>query len=256
VKERVRFSKLGKVRFLSHRDLARVWERGLRRAGVRVAYSEGFSPRPRLSFGLALSTGYESLGEYLDIDLHPEADIDPADLPAVITPSLPAGIVAQAAVPLEPGTESLQAAVTSSSWRLEVVGPEPAALAEAVARALTAEELPIVVERKGSETTLDARSAILSLAVVTDDTPSPGVVPLRSSTVLEAELATQPRSLRPAELLRALEPTWREGRALRTHQWTLVDGARCEPIPLDAHGVGGLGGRGATSTSHAGARAS
>ena len=60
MKQRVRFTKLGKIRFLSHRDLARVWERGLRRTGVRVAYSEGFSPRPRLSFGLALSTGYES----------------------------------------------------------------------------------------------------------------------------------------------------------------------------------------------------
>ena len=73
VRARVRFSKLGKLRFLSHRDLARLWERSLRRAGVAVAYSEGFSPRPRLHFGLALSTGHESLGEYLDIDLAPGA---------------------------------------------------------------------------------------------------------------------------------------------------------------------------------------
>lgn len=241
MKQRVRFTKLGKIRFLSHRDLARVWERGLRRAGVRVAYSEGFSPRPRLSFGLALSTGYESLGEYLDIDLHPDAGIDPAELPALVTPSLPDGMTAQISVPLEPGTESLQAAVTSSSWRLEVVGPDAAALEDAVARALAAEELPIVVERKGSETTLDARPAIVALAIVGDDT----------AQVLSAELATQPRSLRPAELLRALDATWHEGRVLRTHQWTLVDGARCEPIPF-----GDLGARGATSTPHAGARAS
>jgi radical SAM-linked protein len=252
MKQRVRFSKLGKIRFLSHRDLARIWERGLRRAGVRVAYSEGFSPRPRLSFGLALSTGYESLGEYLDIDLHPEADIHPGELPALVTPSLPDGMTAQVAMPLEPGTESLQAAVTSSSWRLEVVGPEQDELNKVVERVLAAEELPIIVERKGSETSIDARPAILALTVVTDDTPAiPGVVPLRSSTVLEAELATQPRSLRPAELLRALDPTWHEGRVLRTHQWTLVDGARCEPIPF-----GDLGACGATSTPHAGARAS
>jgi radical SAM-linked protein len=252
VKQRVRFTKLGKIRFLSHRDLARVWERSLRRSGIRVAYSEGFSPRPRLSFGLALSTGYESLGEYLDIDLHPDAPISPADLPVLVTPSLPAGMTAQVAVPLEPGTESLQAAVTSSSWRLEVVGPEPAALADAVARVLAADELPIVVERKGTETTIDARPAILSLAVAgDDDVLPPGVVPLRPSITLAAELATQPRSLRPAELLRALDPSWHEGRVLRTHQWTLVDGARWEPIPL-----GDLGARGARSTAHAGARAS
>ena len=252
MKQRVRFTKLGKIRFLSHRDLARVWERGLRRAGVRVAYSEGFSPRPRLSFGLALSTGYESLGEYLDIDLHPDAGIDPAELPAIVTPSLPHGMAAQVVMALQPGTESLQAAVTSSSWRLEVVGPEAAALEDAVARALACDELPIVVERKGSETTLDARPAILALALVGDDTAlPPGVTPLHSSTVLEAELAPQPRSLRPAELLRALDPTWTAGSVLRTNQWTSVDGARCEPIPF-----GDLGARGATSAPHAGARAS
>lgn len=237
MKQRVRFTKLGKIRFLSHRDLARVWERGLRRTGVRVAYSEGFSPRPRLSFGLALSTGYESLGEYLDIDLHPEAAVDPADLPDVVTPGLPAGMTAQIAIPLAPGTESLQAAVTSSSWRLEVVGAERAAVADAVERALAADELPITVERKGSETTLDARPAILALDLTGD------------GTVLDAELATQPRSLRPAELFRALDPSWREGRMLRTHQWTLVDGARCEPIPYADLGAGG-----ATSAPYAGAR--
>jgi radical SAM-linked protein len=238
VKVRLRYDKRGKIRFLSHRDLARVWERALRRAGVRVAYSEGFSPRPRLSFGLALSTGYESLGEYVDIDLHPEAGIEPDELPAVVTPHLPIGMTAQVAVPLEAGVESLQAAVTSSTWQLEVLGPDASALDASVTSALAATELPITVERKGSPVEVDARPAILALAV-------------GDGTTQTAELATQPRSLRPAELLRALDPAWREGRVLRTHQWTLVDGARCEPIP-----PGDLGARGATSTAHAGARAS
>jgi len=252
MKQRVRFTKLGKIRFLSHRDLARIWERGLRRAAIRVAYSEGFSPRPKLSFGLALSTGYESIGEYLDIDLHPEAGVSCAELPGLVTPHLPDGMTAQVAVPLEPGTDSLQAAVTSSTWRIEVMGAEPAALHAAVQRALASVELPIVVTRKGTDTTFDARPAIVALAVASEEDPlPPDVAPLRSSTLLEAELATHPRSLRPAELLRALDATWHEGRVLRTHQWTLVDGARCEPIPF-----GDLGARGATSTPHAGARAS
>jgi radical SAM-linked protein len=235
MRQRVRFAKQGKVRFLSHRDVARVWERALRRAGVRAAYSEGFSPRPRLSFGLALSTGYESLGEYLDIDL--AEDVDPADLPAIVTPSLPVGLHAQAAITIPPGTASLQQAVTSSSWRLELRGVEPQQLVAAVDRVLAMDELPILVERKGTESPLDARPAILELAV--------------DGEALEAELATQPRSLRPAELLRAMDPTWVLGRALRTHQWTSVDGARCEPIPF-----GDLGARGATSAPHAEARAS
>ncbi len=234
MKQRVRFTKLGKIRFLSHRDLARIWERSLRRSGINVSYSEGFSPRPRLSFGLALSTGHESLGEYLDIDL--AEDIDPAELPGIVSPSLPDGMVAQVAIPIAPGIESLQQAVTSSSWRIELAGLASAQVADAVARVRAAAELPIVVERKGNEVTFDALPAILALT--------------HDGLVLEAELATQPRSLRPAELLRALDPTWGEGRVLRTHQWTLVDGARCEPIPF-----GDTGTRGATSTPHAGARA-
>ena len=234
MKQRVRFTKLGKIRFLSHRDLARIWERSLRRSGINVSYSEGFSPRPRLSFGLALSTGHESLGEYLDIDL--AEDIDPAELPGIVSPSLPDGMVAQVAIPIAPGIESLQQAVTSSSWRIELAGLASAQVADAVARVREAAELPIVVERKGNEVTFDALPAILALT--------------HDGLVLEAELATQPRSLRPAELLRALDPTWGEGRVLRTHQWTLVDGARCEPIPF-----GNTGTRGATSTPHAGARA-
>ena len=256
MKARVRYDKRGKIRFLSHRDLARVWERALRRAGIRVAYSEGFSPRPRLSFGLALSTGYESLGEYLDVDLHPEAGVTPEELPALVTPHLPPGMAAQAAMPLEPGTESLQAAVTSSTWQIEVLGPDAAELRHGVEVALAATTLPLLVERKGAEVEVDARPGIVALAPL--DALAPADLPaddLRAATtvgpLLVAELATQPRSLRPAELLRALDPAWREGRVLRTNQWTEDDGARCEPIPLGDHGA-----RAATSPPHAGARAS
>jgi radical SAM-linked protein len=236
VKQRVRFSKQGKIRFLSHRDLARVWERTLRRAGVPVAYSEGFSPRPRLSFGLALSTGHESLGEYLDIDLAPGAGIEPEALPGLVAGSLPDGMVAQAAIPIEPGTDSLQQAVVSCSWRIQVRGPEPAELADRVAEVRSLEALPITVDRKGSPVEIDARPAILHLEAHEDE--------------LVADIATQPRSLRPAELVRALGSDWHEGLVLRTHQWTLVDGARCEPIPLRD------GDRSATSTVHAQVRAS
>ena len=69
MKLRLRYAKLGKVRFTSHRDTARVWERAMRRAGVPVAVSAGFTPRPRLSFGLALPTGAESVAEYLDLEV-------------------------------------------------------------------------------------------------------------------------------------------------------------------------------------------
>ena len=66
---RLRFTKTGKVRFTSHRDVARMWERALRRSQLPVAYSQGFVPHPLVSFGLALPTGCESRGEYLDVRL-------------------------------------------------------------------------------------------------------------------------------------------------------------------------------------------
>ena len=89
---RFRFAKLGKVRFTSQRDVARMWERALRRAGLPLAYTEGFSPRPQLSFGLALPTGCESLAEYLDVALD-----DDRPRPAASTGRLPAQLSRAAA---------------------------------------------------------------------------------------------------------------------------------------------------------------
>ena len=66
---RVRYTKLGKIRFIGHRDVARIWERSLRKANIPVLYSQGFSPHPRISFGLALPTGFESEAEYVDVYL-------------------------------------------------------------------------------------------------------------------------------------------------------------------------------------------
>src|SRR5436190_9879918 len=106
MKVRIRFSKLGKSRFTSHRGVARIWERALRRAAVPVAYTEGFSPHPKLSFGLALSTSHESLGEYLDVDLAEPVALE--EFPARLDPGLPIGLDVQAAAEIASGTPSLQ----------------------------------------------------------------------------------------------------------------------------------------------------
>jgi radical SAM-linked protein len=238
---RARFAKTGKVRFVSHRDVARIWERALRRAEVPVAYTEGFSPRPKLSFGLALSTGYESLGEYLDISLRSDRqfDVDLEQLPALLTGALPVGMEVQAVVELESSAEadtdsaqrvgrnrhrSLQQAVTSCTWHIELTGTDAGAVAAAVERALSASELVISRTRKGHEAADDVRPGIVSLRVLG---PAPA-----GTTGVEAELATQPRGLRPAELVRALHPALEASRVVRIHQWTHVGGARQEVIPL------------------------
>lgn len=232
---RVRFTKRGKVRFLGHRDLARVWERALRRTRLPVTYSEGFSPRPRLAFGLALSTAYESLGEYLDIDLD-ELPADLAALPGRLSALLPEGIDVTAACAVSRSEPSLQQAVTSCSWLIDVVDTTPAELAEVVDRALAAPSLMLARERKGNVVTDDLRPQIVALDVVG---------PTASGARLHAELGTQPRTLRPSELLAALDPPLEEGLVCRTHQWTTSDGARREILPLDA-----------TDAEHVGERAS
>jgi radical SAM-linked protein len=236
-KLRVRFAKTGKVRFTSHRDVARIWERALRRADLPIAYTEGFSPRPKLSFGLALSTGHESLGEYLDINLRadgPRGDVGCEQFPALLNPVLPVGIELQVAVELPSGETSLQQAVTSCTWHIELAGSATdSSVAAAVDRVMASDELVITRERKGETSVEDVRGAIVSSDVL--------------GTLVEAELATQPRALRPAEYISALDPAFRAGRVTRINQWTQADGARHEVIPLDA---------GATQAAHALERAS
>ena len=229
---RIRFTKLGKVRFTSHRDVARIWERTLRRAALPIALTEGFSPRPKMHFGLALSTGHESLGEYLDVDLRePEgAQIDVATLPELLSPLLPVGMDVEAAAVIERSLPSLQEAVTACRWRIEVPGLDVAERQAAVEKVLAATTLPVSRERKGKTVVDDIRPAILELVVGADG-------------ALETELATQPRGVRPQELVNAIAdvlapgPDRRaldEGHVCRTHQWIVLDGARQEPLPLDA----------------------
>jgi radical SAM-linked protein len=231
---RVRFTKQGKVRFTSHRDVARMWERALRRASVPVARSQGFSPRPRLHFGLALSTGHESLAEYLDIDVVEGAPVDVTTLPDRLTPALPRGLTAVAAAVVPPGTPSLQHAVTSSRWEIEVQGLDLPTLEARTEALLAAPELVMTRQRKGKDVTDDVRAHLLHLqATAPDHGPSRAWSgTLRSPSVLVAELGTRERGLRPGELVALLGDDAREGRVCRTHQFTEHDGTRSEPLAL------------------------
>lgn len=245
MKVRVKFSKTGKIRWTSHRDLARMWERAFRRVELPLAYSVGFSPRPKVSFGLALSTGHESVAEYLDLELDPTrtAGLEVSELPRRLTAALPAGIEVISAAVIDDRRDSLQHEVTSTTFDLVVAGATPEQVQDFATAALAAESLVITRERKGQPVTDDVRPAILSLEVLgmacgeawgevmNDEVMSDG----RTFTRVVAELATQPRGLRPAELLAALSAVLEEVRVRRTHQWiSRADGAREEPLPHDA----------------------
>ncbi len=105
---RLTFGKLGRLRYIGHLDLARTWERVLRRAGVRLAYTGGFNPRPRMQFAGALPLGITSECELLDIWLTER--VHPDELPAGINAVAPEGLKVYRAeeVPLRaPALQSL-----------------------------------------------------------------------------------------------------------------------------------------------------
>jgi radical SAM-linked protein len=221
MKLRIRYAKRGKVRFTSHRDTARIWERAMRRARVPVATSAGFTPRPRLSFGLALPTGAESIAEYLDAEVVAGAmrDDDLAALPACLDPVLPVGFEVLVVAEQEPGAGSLQETVTSVTW--ELGGLTGCDVAAGVERVLGASELPLERERKGERRIDDVRPAIRSVVVADEST-------------MVAEVATVGRGLRPGELATVAFPDadLTGLRALRTQQWIEHDGDRREVLAL------------------------
>jgi radical SAM-linked protein len=224
---RLRFSKFGKIRFTSHRDVARMWERALRRSGVPMAYSQGFVPHPLVSFGLALPTGCESMGEYLDLRLGPAraGDTPVGELPAALSALLPDGVEVQAGALVDVGEGSLQQEVASCDWELEVLELPGEELKERVGKLLASPSLTVRRERKGRPVDDDIRPAILAL----ETTGSPGR--------LWAELATHPRGVRPSDVLVALGTDVVPGRACRTHQWIERDGTRFEPLPVEWPGT-------------------
>ena len=222
MKLRIRSTKLGKIRFVSHRDGARLWERALRKVGLATAYSAGYTPRPKVSFGLALPVGAESIAEYVDLELSEGASPDLDLLRAELSDALPDGIDVTVVAERQHG-DSLQEVVTSCTWELWSDLLAPADI-ESATRLLDAGRLMIERERKGHRRIDDIRPAVLDLH------------PDATGQRLVAELATIGRALRPSELASLafddVDPL--DVRALRTHQWISHDGDRREVLSLPA----------------------
>jgi radical SAM-linked protein len=224
---RLRFSKRGKVRFVGHRDIARSLERAFRIVGLPLAFTQGFSPRPKVSFGLALTVGAESDAEYLDVEL--TEPIDLSDVPARLTAALPDGIEVTGVAALEDRAPALQEAVSAVGWQLEVTGPgdevpEPLAVARLAATAMAASNLPVTRVRKGRESEEDVRPALRHLEVLGET---------EHGTELEVEVATHPVGVRVSEILAALGGGLEARRILRTGQWIERGDARLEPLAAD-----------------------
>ncbi len=218
-KLRIRYAKEGKIRFVGHRDVARIFDRAIRKLRLPTAYTEGFSPRPKISFGLALSVGHESDAEYLDVELATSADLE--GLCEQFTAALPHGLSVFGIAEVDHKQESLQQAITSCSWQIEVLDVQQHDVEAAVAAALRSDDIQLERVRKGKTSTVNVRPAILEILVVG---------PTDRGVQLEVELATAPLTVRPSELIRALRADGSEGKVRRTHQWMTVADTRLEPI--------------------------
>ncbi len=162
VRVRVSYTKTGKARFVSAIDLGRVWERSLRRAELPIAYSEGFSPHPKVSFPDALPLGYASTGEYAELAFEGRIDL-PAGVRA-LNAAFPDGVRVLHAVEVAQGDPRLSRWLSASLWELRY-DPEVAATLQVTApELLRADELFVDRDRKGELTRLDLRPSIHALA--------------------------------------------------------------------------------------------
>ena len=163
---RLRYTKRGRLRFTSHRDIARVFERALRRAEVPMAFSAGFSPHPKVSWVGAAATGVASEAEYVEIAL--QTVCDPEAIRLALDASLPDGIDLLEAVEAEPGT-SLPDRVQASRWVVELGGVALADLQRAVAAFQAAEAVEVERMTKNGRRVFDTRSAVVSMSTTQGD---------------------------------------------------------------------------------------
>jgi radical SAM-linked protein len=153
-----------------------VWERALRKADLPIAFSEGFTPHPKISFADALPLGYASIGEYAELAFAVPVALDRAV--GVLNAVFPPGLAVLAAMEVAEGSPKLTTWLRASCWDVAYPGgggrsrrgspPDPLAcrgsppdpLAEAVDAVRAAEALPTIRERKGSPVTVNLRPAI------------------------------------------------------------------------------------------------
>ncbi|MFI0374171.1 TIGR03936 family radical SAM-associated protein [Actinomadura sp. 1N219] len=165
---RVRYAKRGRLRFTSHRDISRAVERAVRRAGIPVAFSGGFTPHPKISYAGAAATGVASEAEYLEIGL--TAPRDPARVRADLDAALPRGLDIVDVVPVRAGRDgeaqpragAFADRLEASEWRIRLDGVSSDDAAAAVAAFMAAAEVEVERLMKKGLRRFDVRAAVSS----------------------------------------------------------------------------------------------
>jgi radical SAM-linked protein len=200
---RIHFSKTEQMRFTGHLDLILTWERSFRRAGLPLAYSEGFSPRPVLNMASPLPLGFTSTGEIGDFWLSEVISL--SKFYPVLEKSLPPGLRIQETNIIEDlFGPKLPALVTAASYSITLSTQYPDLL-EKIEGLLNT---PVIIRnRKGK--TYDLRPLIQNLELVSNDNSNPNI--------LQMTLKALPgKTGRPDEILAALELSMTGTRICRT----------------------------------------
>lgn len=161
-KVRIQFTKGTAVKYLSHLDILRTFERALRRAGIKMLYSAGFHPKPKLAFASALAVGVTSEAEYVDLEV---ADGQSASwIGERLHEALPRGLDVVKSVAVPSSAPALMATVNAASYCLTVREPA-AALPQRIQELLDREN--VLVERQGKKgmRSLDVRPWIYALSI-------------------------------------------------------------------------------------------
>ncbi|MCD6453218.1 MAG: DUF2344 domain-containing protein [Dehalococcoidales bacterium] len=162
---RVRFQREQPVRFISHLDLIRLWQRTLHRAAVPLAYSEGFSPHPRISLAAPLPLGVTSQAELMDIYI--TGWVSPHFFTAAVNQQLPPGIKILQVYQTPLTQPSLQSQVRYAEYRVELAtGKDPAEVTSAINRLLSVDHLPWQHQRDTGTRSYDLRTLIDNLWLI------------------------------------------------------------------------------------------
>lgn len=201
---RVRYTKLGRIRFLSARDLTSVWERSLRRAGLPIAYSEGFTPHAKVSFPDALPVGFASTAEYAELTF--AADIEPSSGLAKLSAAMPTGMDIMTYVTVPEGARRLSGHLKATLWEIAWPGM-PADQAEDLHSQLSSRgdalvastSVEVVRHRPKGDRILDVRPPLVSLATFTTTDGD------MTAPILRVVLRNDGPTIRPTDLKTALD---------------------------------------------------
>ena len=241
---RLKYAKRGPLRFTSHRDFARAFERALLRGGVPIAYSQGFTPHPKISYASAAPTGVASEAEYLEIGLR--AVVDPEALRLALDAALSPGLDVLDAVTASEGT-SLAERIDASHWRIELPGVSPETAAAAVVIFLDAVEVQVERMTKQGKRSFDARAAVTRIDV-TNQSPAPSGGDGPPCAIIDLVVRQVTPAVRPDDVLSGLRVAAGLGppvppRVTRLAQGTLTpQGEIVDPLEADREDVS-IGGR-------------